>query len=41
MNRKTRFMIALALLAGVLGYRAMQRQAPETDDRSGLSLIHI
>ena len=35
MNRKTRFMIALALLAGVLGYRATQRQAPDSDDKSG------
>lgn len=29
MSRKTRFMLALAIIAGVLGWRAMQHQAPE------------
>ena len=29
MSRKTRFMLALAIVAGVLGWRAMQHHAPE------------
>ena len=32
MSRKTRFMIALALVAGIFGFRAWQQRAPDKND---------